>query len=202
MKIKAIFENYVDLEHEPINLDYDSSDIVTEFKRILEELGKITKEEIIIIVDGYAYDHQALLECIPRNLPANFRLIYTCTATYKSSIENILGGDVWLKFELNDFDRASSRNFIETYLGKYNKKLDEKQMNLLLSKSDSTMSPLWLSYVCNELRVFGEFTTVSKRIEQMSLDLKEILLQIIERINSDFRDNIIKEVFSCSLFLV
>ena len=68
---------------------------------------------------------------------------------------------------------------------------------MLLNKADlnnNSLSPLWLSYVCNEMRIFGEFTTINKKIENFPIDFTELIKQIIYRINTDFRDNIVLDV--------
>ena len=57
-------------------------------------------------------------------------------------------------------------------LGRYNKKLDEKQMSSLLSK-ESSQNPLWLSIACEELRVFGLFDKVTDKINSLSDGLLE-----------------------------
>lgn len=67
-------------------------------------------------------------------------------------------------------------------------------MTTLLNKSLDNKLPLWLSYVCNELRVFGEFATINRKIEQLPAELEGLMAHIFDRINSDFRDNIVKEV--------
>lgn len=77
------------------------------------------------------------------------------------------------------------------------KRLDEKQMNMLLNKSMENKLALWLTYVCNELRVFGEFATINKKIEQFPTDLEALMGNIFDRINSDFKNNIVQEVKHC-----
>lgn len=174
-------------------LEIDKSDMINNLNELLAQLSQLKTKEIII-VDGYNDDHNDFFHCIPRNLPPNVTLIYTCDRAKKSVIERILGeNEVWLKVELDNFDNQCSRKFIEAYLGKYNKKLDEKQMTLLLNKSMENKLPLWLSIVCNELRVFGEFSTINRKIEQIPLDLDLLVENIVERVNSDFRENIVKE---------
>lgn len=67
-------------------------------------------------------------------------------------------------------------------------------MNLILEKTSEKKNPLWLSCVCNELRIFGEFTTINKKIQNFPVKLVDLIETIIERINSDFSNDIIKEV--------
>ena len=70
-------------------------------------------------------------------------------------------------------------------------------MNMILTKAEKnndSFSALWLSYICNELRFFGEFATVNKKIENFPIGITELILQILKRVNSDFRDNIVIDV--------
>jgi hypothetical protein len=55
-------------------------------------------------------------------------------------------------------------------LSRYNKRLDDEQMKLLLSKKGSA-NPLWLSLACEELRVYGVFKMVNEKIQSLSDDL-------------------------------
>ena len=85
-----------------------------------------------------------------------------------------------------------SNNFL---INNNKKKLDENQMNLLLSKFESNqMPPLWLNFACNELRIFGEFTMVTKLIGELPSDLKGLLKKVINRINGEFKKDIIYKV--------
>ncbi len=96
-------------------------------------------------------------------------------------------------------------------------------MNLMLSKTTNNYSPMWLALACNELRLFGinfnvnrmvcfpnlftcffkkkgEFTTVTKKIQQLPADYDGLVKEIIKRLNSDYNGNVIKEVLSIFLF--
>ena len=46
----------------------------------------------------------------------------------------------------------------------------------------------------------GEFTTVTKKIQQLPADYDGLVKEIIKRLNSDYNDNVIKEVLSIFLF--
>ena len=67
-------------------------------------------------------------------------------------------------------------------------------MELILSKPETIRIPLWLTFACNELRVFGEFSMVTDKIKQMPHDLDDLIKYIIKRINSEFNDDLIVEV--------
>ena len=61
---------------------------------------------------------------------------------------------------------------VEAMLGKYNKRLDEEQMDSLLGKNSSS-NPLWLFIACEELRVFGQFRKLSDKINTLADGLLE-----------------------------
>ena len=74
-------------------------------------------------------------------------------------------------------------------------------MSLILNKQDLSFSPLWLSLACNELKVFGEFTTVSMKIEKFPNDIDGLILNIIKRIDLEFPNDLANEILcliSCS----
>ena len=56
-----------------------------------------------------------------------------------------------------------------------------------------------LTYSC-VLFEKGEFTTITKKIQQLPADYDGLVKEIIKRVNSDYNDNVIKEVLSIFLF--
>ena len=64
-------------------------------------------------------------------------------------------------------------------------KLDGDQLQLLLD-SKCTQSPLWLYLVCEELRVYGDFRTLTKRVKTVSTSVEGMLKAMLMRlINED-----------------
>ncbi|XP_071951905.1 telomerase protein component 1-like isoform X2 [Antedon mediterranea] len=80
-------------------------------------------------------------------------------------------------------DMESRKAIVVESLGKYNKKLDEEQMTSLLSK-ESSQNPLWLSIACEELRVYGLFEKLTKKIKSFP----DGLLSLLESVLSRFED--------------
>ncbi|XP_019645560.1 PREDICTED: TPR repeat-containing protein DDB_G0287407-like isoform X1 [Branchiostoma belcheri] len=85
---------------------------------------------------------------------------------------------------LEPLDEQARQEIVRTMLSKYNKRLDHSQMNSLLSK-DSSANPLWLSIACEELRVYGVFEKVSKKIEGLADGLLNLLTQVLERFEEE-----------------
>ena len=63
-----------------------------------------------------------------------------------------------------------SQLIVENILRQYNKRLDERQMSMLLEKEGSA-NPLWLTLACEELRVYGVFNKMDEKIASLSDDL-------------------------------
>ena len=59
---------------------------------------------------------------------------------------------------------------VENILRLYNKRLDDRQMSMLLDKEGSA-NPLWLTLACEELRVYGVFNKMDEKIASLSDDL-------------------------------
>ena len=65
------------------------------------------------------------------------------------------------------------KDIITETFAQYNKRLDDSQMRLLLSK-DGSANPLWLSLACEELRLFGSFEKVLQKIRELADDLPRL----------------------------
>jgi hypothetical protein len=63
----------------------------------------------------------------------------------------------------------------------------------MIDKKGSSKLPLWLSFACNELRVFGEFTTVTKKIQEFPEEFDNLIAHVIERLNSEIKNNLVDE---------
>lgn len=65
---------------------------------------------------------------------------------------------------------ATFQLIVENILRLYNKRLDDRQMSMLLEKEGSA-NPLWLTLACEELRVYGVFNKMDDKIASLSDDL-------------------------------
>ena len=66
--------------------------------------------------------------------------------------------------------------------------MDDYQLKLLIDKPTSTRLPLWLSFACNELRIFGEFTQINNKIKDLPNDLYELIKNVLNRINTELNE--------------
>ncbi|RDD44588.1 Telomerase protein component 1 [Trichoplax sp. H2] len=81
-------------------------------------------------------------------------------------------------------DLDSRREIVDQVLTKFNKRLDNIQMDSLLAK-EASANPLWLSIACEELRVFGLFSKVTDMIKGLADGLLELLEQVLTRFEEE-----------------
>ena len=73
--------------------------------------------------------------------------------------------------------------------------LDSSQLAALTSHSGAT-SPLWLTTACDELRVFGDFSRLTRKIQSLGDDFSTLISDILDRILAEDREGLAKEVRS------
>ncbi|PIK34982.1 putative telomerase protein component 1 [Apostichopus japonicus] len=85
---------------------------------------------------------------------------------------------------------ALNQAIVTEMLGQYNKRLDAEQMSSLLSKN-SSQNPLWLAIACEELRVYGEFSKVTDKINSLQDGLLNLLAQVFDRFEEENGGNLL-----------
>ena len=68
------------------------------------------------------------------------------------------------------------------------------QLSILLRNEGSSM-PLWLHVACEELRVHGDFRTLSHKIETLPGVLSDLLAAIINRLIKEDETNLMHKVW-------
>ncbi|XP_077998733.1 TPR repeat-containing protein DDB_G0287407-like [Glandiceps talaboti] len=143
---------------------------------------------VIIIVDAvnqFDDEKQAnILSWLPRRLAPQIRVIFAMineTPPHKILKDR---PKLPMEVEVTPLDMESRKEIVREMLGRYNKKLDVQQNEKLLSK-ESSQNPLWLSIACEELRVHGDFSTVTEKIEELADGLLELLAQVLSRFEQE-----------------
>lgn len=78
-------------------------------------------------------------------------------------------------------------------------KLDDDQLSVLLQHKSSCL-PLWMSTACEELRVFGDFATVSEKIRNFPEELNELIKDVLKRLIREDETSAMQKVFSTFTF--
>jgi hypothetical protein len=67
-------------------------------------------------------------------------------------------------------------------------------MTCLLQHSSARL-PAWLAVVCEELRVFGDFATISAKIRDLPDNLEELMKEVLKRLLNEDETNYMEQVF-------
>lgn len=100
--------------------ELNPTDTKANMAKLVAQLGQLTTNQVIL-VDGFHHKQNTMVEFIPRNLPPNVKLIFSCSRNDTQTFEDILGDEIWYKVELENFDYECSKLFVDSYLKKYNK---------------------------------------------------------------------------------
>ena len=160
------------------------------FSRLSRYLGQIASQEsTVLLLDGLnqARDGMRLLELLPGTLPEGLKIITSCK-------EESLTADLLKKTEAYDnvrfwhlqtsCDEKFKRGMIERFLSLYLKKLDEDAVELI-TRARGSDTPLFLSVILSELRVFGRFQEIREQILKFSGDTKSAFAEILARLDHE-----------------
>ncbi|XP_022107201.1 telomerase protein component 1-like isoform X2 [Acanthaster planci] len=151
-------------------------------------LSNPNSSPVIIIIDALNQLNEdkvtSILSWLPRKLAPQVRCIFS---TIDDTPPHRLLKDRNVKPEelaVTPLDMDSRKEIVREILGRYNKRLDAEQMASLLGK-DSSQNPLWLAIACEELRVYGDFSTITKKINSLSDGLLNLLSQVLARFEQE-----------------
>ena len=99
--------------------------------------------------------------------------------------------------DLNDY---VCKHYLNEYVCIIQQRLDPTQMNMLVSHSGAEL-PLWLAIGCEELRVYGDFRTLSKKIELLPNSLEGLLQEVLDRLINEDDTKCMNKVFIYDLVI-
>ncbi len=163
------------------------------FQKLDECLYSIAaQEKTILLIDALnqCQDGLRLLELLPVTLPQGLKIILSCKseALEEETVERIrLYGNVQITPLKTACDEAFKRGMIDRFLSRYLKKLDEDHISLI-SQHEKIDSPLMVSLILSELRVFGHFEELSSEIAKYGGSIRDAFLQVLERLERESTD--------------
>lgn len=125
------------------------------------------------------------LRWLPRFLPEGIQLIATClTGEVLTAAQRRLQWEQTV--EVNPLAEADRRTLIQSYLGKYRKRLTLGQERNVLAHP-LTGNPLFLRTLLEELRVFGVHEALDQRLAHYltSATVDDLFERVLERIEQD-----------------
>lgn len=147
----------------------DPKELRQAFPRLLKVAGK--SQKTVIVLDALNQLQTGLrdLNWLPWELPANVKLIVSFKRGEEEAdhlLEQLQANKRAILSEVQPFDDLDDRRrLVDTYLDQYLKDLDEQHLDILVN-SPGAENPLYLKVVLSELRVFGVFEDLGRKIRE------------------------------------
>ena len=185
---------WLGLDHTDFH-DMTYEDKIAKYHEMIQLFGKEQKQMVIIFdaVNQFSNSQASLLNWLPSDLHSSVKCIISCTNDCQllELIERKLKQGSLIKMHLSGFASADTKEYIQSIFARYNKRLDEEQMEVFASRHEAC-NPLWLSLACEELRIFGEFERLSIKIRDLPDSLQELVFAVLKRLISEDETGILK----------
>lgn len=173
--------------------------LITAFAVCLQRCA--AKGRVIIILDAMNQledrDRALELHWLPRIIPPNIRLIIS--ANEGKSLDS-LAERKWDFLNIYAMNDQEKRQLISLYLAQYSKTLDEELYRAIIA-SPQTGNPLYLVSLLEELRIYGDYATLTNKTEfYLSATTVESLYDLLlERYEHDYetdREFLVRDAFT------
>lgn len=171
----------------------------------LMDLGRwcqLTGYQWIWVLDGLDRldpDDQQALPWLPLLIPKGVSIVIS---SLECPARMILHERKFHALDIGPLQQPEQEAFVDRYLGRYTKKLQADQRELILACPTAT-SPLFLRVLLEELRQCGRFETLKDQITRYTrpntdggMGIDDLYERILERLESDCEGNSVRKVMT------
>ena len=126
---------------------------------------------------------------LPKHLPENVKIVIS---SIESEYTKNAKKHEFPFVQVGELSPDNGKKIIVDTLEEYRKKLNEKQLKMVLSKTDA-VKPLYLKVACEELRVFPSFELINSRIAMLPNTIEKLFIQFLERLETDHNPFLVKD---------
>jgi tetratricopeptide (TPR) repeat protein len=160
-------------------------------------LGYASREGLVLVIDALnQLDESSLrsLQWLPDYFPPYVRVI---VSTLEGEILDELQRRQWQVVKVKALNKAEREKVVRGYFRSFGKTLDTRNVRRLVSDTKS-ISPLYLVTTMEELRIFGTYEELSRRIEHYleAEDLDDLFQRVLARLEADYGKKLVREVMS------
>ena len=193
--LKAEFEFEEDIPQ-------DTSPLIITFKQFVEHVPQ--SHSVVLVIDALNQLDEAekahQLYWLPWQFPPNVKLIVSCIHDNgrEEAVLNAFKSRQVQQIEIPPLTNEERFEIVYQVPLVSAKSLDVRQIQLLL-ENPATENPLYLLIALEELRGFGSFEQLEKRIQMFPEGddpVTELFVQVIHRLQSEFDSVIVKQVLS------
>lgn len=175
----------------------DIKELIQVFPSLIAKAAE--QKNILIILDAVNQfektDNAHTMQWLPQGLPKNVRVVISA-----------LKGDAFdalqsrrIKPHINEVTGLNENEISELvadYLKEIRREFPNKQIEQTFFEKVKAGSPLYIQVALEELRIFGEFEALAKRVNSLPDNISTLFDQVLERIESDFNMPLIQGCMS------
>lgn len=143
-------------------------------------------EKLVIAIDGLNQLDRIsqTMGWLPVHFPSSVRVVVS--TTYGELLESLRKRN-WPELIVNPISEPVRTELIHRYLGDYGKSLSVRHL-LKIAAHPSCGNPLFLRTVLEELRIFGAYEQLGKRVEYYldSPSLDDLFQRVLDRLEADY----------------
>ena len=181
----------------------DIPELIQTFKQFLHGVPESTR--VLIVVDALDQLDETfnahVLHWLPSQLPSHVKMIVSCVelAEGQHQLLDLFLSRPQYRIEVEPLSLDERKEIILAVPSLSAKSLGDRQIELLLS-NPATENPLYLLIALEELRAFGDYRGIDKRIEEFPREGDAVLgifNQVIDRLAAEFGEDLVQTVFEC-----
>lgn len=185
-----------------VETEYDL--LESQFETLCNRVGLEGHKKMIIFIDALnqldASNQSHVLDWLPLKTVKNVAIIVSCLPS--DCLDVLKKRKETIHIHVPILTENDRKEIIFETLGRFQKKLTNNQQTILLNKP-GTSNPLYLTMVCEELRIFGDFDKLESKISSLAEDVPSLLNQVLERLEKEFGKELVEStlgLLDCSRF--
>ncbi|XP_060585450.1 NACHT and WD repeat domain-containing protein 2-like [Ruditapes philippinarum] len=144
---------------------------------------KPSDKPIVIVFEALnqlsSADYHKHMSWLPPKFPASVYCIVSSTQ-HPPTISRIQEHPHY-SLKLEALNKSDAKDIIQLFLQRFNKRLDNDQLSLILD-SKCSQSPLWLYLICEELRIYGDYRSLTKHVQSVTTSIDDMIEAIVRRL--------------------
>lgn len=186
----------------PDEVPPDTNGLITTFRRFLDKVP--ADRRVVFAIDALNQldeaDNAQRLTWLPWKLPAQVKLIVSCIADpgRKEPVLQAFGNRPHKLIQVEPLTGGERQEILKQVPSLSAKALDARQVRMLLD-NPATANPLYLLVALEELRGFGSYEQLNRRIEQFPRDgdtVTTLFRQVIDRLESEFNPEAVRSLLT------
>ncbi len=181
----------------PKEVPEDIKELIQVFPDLLNKAAE--ERRTLIILDALNQfektDNAHAMRWLPQKLPENVRFVVSTLAD--ESLEALFARRLKPKLEeVTGLDKYEIKELVVDYLKEIRHEFPNKQVEDTFFHKVMAGNPLYILVALEELRVFGDFEYLPRRIYTLPDNVPALFNQVLERIEADFNPELVRDCMS------